>query len=109
MQTLKANLTYVNPWRAAVTLGMVAFFIWIPLTGVMKFFQMYDTRPPHDMGPWWWAWVAFPVLGMLVTIVLTVLAAVLFNSVSRVTGGVPYRTSTTSADDDENAGKGHVE
>jgi hypothetical protein len=103
MQTLRAKLMHVNPWRTAVTMSLVALVVWIPLTGVMEFFRMFDTRPPHEMGPWWFPWVAFPTLGMFATFIVTALTATVFNLVSRATGGVPYRTALESGAKVENA------
>lgn len=92
----KASLVYINPMRSAITLSLVVFLLGIPVTGLFEFFRVFDPTPSpkHDFE--WLVWVLLPAIGAIVAFIAASLAALAFNLVSRITGGIPYAARLAS-------------
>jgi hypothetical protein len=91
-----AKLVHINPLRSASTLTLVALLMFVPLVGVMKFFQLFDPAGGPRVHEEWTFLIFLFAIVFVLFFFFTFLAAMAFNLIARITGGIPYKTIATA-------------
>lgn len=86
------RLTSISPSSAFSHAALVSFLISYPAVAVMRFLQHFDPQRADlaTPSPWWSTWLLLPVGVALFGALWAMLAALAYNAVARVLGGVRY-------------------